>query len=870
MIVPTLFVAAMLIAGVNSPARSGVSVNTHPAVIVDNEGVLRRADTGAEVSYYGTNYTAPFAHAYRALGYLGVDRKEAIKRDVYHFARLGFNGFRLHLWDVELSDAEGNLLENDHLDLLDFLLAELEKRGIDIVLTAQTDFGNGYPERNIDTGAFAYDYDKCEIHENPHAQKAQENYLRQLASHVNPYTGLSYAKDPAIIAMEINNEPCHSGTPGQVTAYINRMVTALKKAGFNKPILYNVSHNPDVTEAYYNADIQGTTYQWYPTGLVAGHERKGNFLPFVDDYAIPWADSMKNYNKLARFVYEFDPGDVLTSNLYPAIAREFREKGFQWVTQFAYDPTDMARFNTEYQTHFLNLAYTPAKAISMLIASQVMQEVPRGADYGKYPDNKNFGHTSLYESQGGISLYNSPSDYYHTGDIDVEPVYIDSLAKVAGVGNSPVVTYPGTGAYFLDRLDERHWRLEVMPDVVITEDPFAKPSLNREVARIIYAEHPMTIALPSLADDFSYVGINEGNSREGKAMDATMRVYPGVYLLSDDTPETDKWSGVTPFGAESASAPLGNMLLGEFVAPAPSEGALGLRALPTATHLPAGSPLAVSARVAAPAGVDSVTVYPGDVNFWRTDNKLYPMQQVSGKPYEWNVEIMSPRYSGDYTYRITAWSNGEALTFPGAIPGTPLDWDFPDDTPYYSVTLYNEGEPVLLMGAGMEGRIESGSVPDGEGAWLREKKADFNGPGTISVDFTPGKEDVRAVVRSYIADTPLAGDTLELILDGMPAGVRTIEVGLVGSDGVSHTEELPVESLVACADGTYRAEIPVSRLKVSPTWLLPAAYPAFMNRSFDGTDKEAVLTDAESAVITLSGLKKDTPVNFVLRALLIK
>lgn len=369
-----LYLIVLLLSGVFAQPLVCASNRQSYTLQVDKQGVLRRSDTGAEAAYYGTNYTAPFAHAYRALGYLGVDRKEAIRRDVYHLARLGLNAFRLHLWDVELSDERGNLRENDHLDLLDFLIAELERRGIDIVLTAQTDFGNGYPERNIDTGGFAYLFDKCDIHSNPQARKCQENYLRQLASHVNPYTGLSYGADRAIIAMEINNEPCHTSTSKQVTDYINSMVKALRRGGFDKPILYNVTHNPDVTEAYYKANIQGTTFQWYPTGLVNGRKRYGNFLPHVDNYTIPWEETMAGYRGKARFIYEFDPGDLLDANMYPAIVRTLRGKGFQWITQFAYDPTDIARFNTEYQTHFLNLAYTPSKALSMLIAAEATTE----------------------------------------------------------------------------------------------------------------------------------------------------------------------------------------------------------------------------------------------------------------------------------------------------------------------------------------------------------------------------------------------------------------------------------------------------------------------------------------------------------------
>ncbi|MDE5772972.1 MAG: hypothetical protein K2H86_00765 [Muribaculaceae bacterium] len=150
-------------------------------VYVDDHGIMRRSDTDAEVSYYGTNYTVPFAHAYRALQLVGSDRKAVIDLDVAHMKRLGFNGFRLHLWDAELADSEGNLLRNDHLNLLDYLIFRLEESGIDIVLTAQTNFGNGYPERNIDTGAFTYDFDKCDIHANPKAQAIQERYLTQLA-----------------------------------------------------------------------------------------------------------------------------------------------------------------------------------------------------------------------------------------------------------------------------------------------------------------------------------------------------------------------------------------------------------------------------------------------------------------------------------------------------------------------------------------------------------------------------------------------------------------------------------------------------------------------------------------------------------------
>lgn len=376
-----LFLILFLSMSLTSVANRNAKVSK---IFVDRHGVMRDVETRQEVSYFGVNYTVPFAHAYRALGHLDVDRKKAIERDVYHMWRLGFNAFRIHVWDVEISDAAGNLLHNDHLDLLDYLIAELKKRDIDIVLTTQTNFGNGYPERNIDTGAYSYDYEKCQIHDTEEAIRIQERYIYQFAIHQNPYTGKSYAADPDIIAVEINNEPCHSDEAAAATRYINRMVASARKGGWEKLFFYNVSHNGQIVQGFLDADIQGGTYQWYPVGLVAGFERKGNFLPLVDNYDIPFRNN-RNFNKLAKIIYEYDPADNLYSYLHPAMVRTLRKEGFQWITQFSYDPIDMARFNTEYQTHYLNLAYTPQKALSMMIAAEVARTIPRGADFGVYP-----------------------------------------------------------------------------------------------------------------------------------------------------------------------------------------------------------------------------------------------------------------------------------------------------------------------------------------------------------------------------------------------------------------------------------------------------------------------------------------------------
>lgn len=803
-------------------------------IYVDKNGVMRRSDTKEEVSYYGTNYTLPFAHAYRAIKDLDIDHKEAIDKDVYHLSRLGFNGFRLHLWDVEISDSAGNLLQNDHLDLLDYLISRLEKNGIDIILTAQTNFGNGYPEKNIDTGAFTYDYDKCEIHSNKEAQNIQANYLEQLAAHVNTYTGKSYADDNAIIAMEINNEPCHKAPAKEVTDYINKMVKALKKGGFNKPILYNVSHNEDVTEAYYNADIQGTTFQWYPTGLVAGHQRKGNFLPYVQDYNIPWKDSMKNYDKLARVVYEFDPGDVLYSYLYPAIARTFRKEGFQWITQFAYDPIDIAQYNTEYQTHFLNLAYTPSKALSMLIAGEVARNIPRNADFGPFPTDTAFGDFKV-SAQKDFSLYNSPEKYYYSNTVDESPKDSSTLKYIAGTGSSPIISYDGTGAYFLDMIEPGLWRLEVMPDVVIISDPFRKPSLYKEIAKIYYSDRQMTISLPQLGNKFFYQAINDRNSKNGESTNGTISVYPGTYLLSQNKVEIEKLINSPGFKENP---------LRTFVAPQPS--ALNSTVVHNPTHYinPDGD-LEINATIMSFDTPKEVMIYPSYVSFWNDKNTLIPMVKTEGNNYYAKAAAKDLGWDRTFNYNIVVKEEDDwYYTWPGNIDGNPLDWDFIDHQ-YYSSKKLSENSPVVLMAPKVEDEnLEVAMIPE---AWNFRLIPELNSPVGIDSYFlssNPDKEG-KIVVRRYIDDelsgAPFLNNKETIVVKTSPAAATDgATIALVGKNGATYATPIIAEYMsgipVKLSEGNSNGieyHIPISALKQVPTNIIPAPYPSFLKREIE-------------------------------------
>ena len=416
----------------------------HTPTYVDRSGVLRWTGTQKEVSLFGVNYTLPFAHAFRAHGYLGVDYKKAIDADVYHFARMGLDAYRCHIWDSEIPDSIGNIISTPQLDALDYLLFSLQKRGIKSVLTPLKFGSNGYPEHNTPTPGFSDIYGKDACLNNPHTWSFQERYLIQFLEHVNPYTGISYMDDPEIIAIEINNEPGHKNAE-LTKSYLETMIGAIKSTGCRKPIFYNMSHNFHVSDQLLKADLQGGTFQWYPSGLVANHEQKGNFLPNINSYPISFSDH-KQFKAKARMVYEFDPADLGRSYTYPVMARSFRESGFQFATQFAYDPMYMAYANTEYQTHFMNLAYAPQKGLSLMIASEVFHQLPMYENSGKYPGNMQFGDFRVSYLEDLAELV-SEKQFIYTNTTASAPPVNKELEQIAGYGNSPIVRYQGTGAY---------------------------------------------------------------------------------------------------------------------------------------------------------------------------------------------------------------------------------------------------------------------------------------------------------------------------------------------------------------------------------------------------------------------------------------
>ena len=789
-------------------------------VYVDKNGLMRWGKTKQEVQGFGVNYTAPFAHAFRSAKKLGVDLEKAINDDVYHFARLGFDAYRVHVWDTEISDTIGNLLNNEHLQLFDYMLNKMKERGIKFILTPIAYWGNGWPEPEEKTPGFSRKYGKDACLINEEAIKAQENYLAQFLNHVNPYTKIAYKDDPDIIGFEISNEPHHREAPEKVTAFISTLVKSMRNTGCKKPIFYNISHSIQLVDAYYNAGIDGGTFQWYPTGLGSQHELGGNLLPNVDRYKIPFADDPK-FKKGAKMVYEFDAADVGRSYIYPAMARSFRAAGIQWATHFAYDPTYLAYANTEYNTHYMNLVYAPQKALSLKLASEVFHRVPVYKNFGSYPANTSFDAFHISYEKDLAELV-TEEKFIYTNSTTTSPPAPLRLTEVAGSGNSPVVTYEGTGAYFLDRIEKGVWRLEVMPDAIWVKDPFGRNSLSKTVAVVNWRTWPMRVNLPDLGEGFSIKALNDGNSFLAQVNGKLFDIHPGTYLLVKNgiTPKikgNDRWT---------------NLTLNEFVAPKESVKSAYVLHSPSEEWIE-GSAYTIRATIVSKDEPESVSVNVFGKD-WRP--LVVQMERVSG----YNYEAMIPAEKieeGFMRYYIIIRRDNKYFTFPSGSEGQPSDWDFHDSDPY-EVRVVREGLPFYLFDAARDHN-------DLSRQWIRSSSLiPLADPGRAELStnveklFTVDPENVKGEkVQDYsmryffgakIAPRNL-GKMKKMVFRGRSLNDKPckVQLALVMKDGLAYGGVIDVQM----KPDDY--ELSINDLKKVKLVTLPRPYPTFLSYFFE-------------------------------------
>lgn len=813
---------AVLISAVGAQRPAGSPEAPAPAnraVYLDTQGVIRWRDNRQEVALFGANYVLPTASDYRAAGYLHADRKRMIDEDMAQFARMGWDGLRLTFWgDWEASDSAGNLIANDHLDLQDYLIARARERGIYMLFSPIQLYGSNWPDALQDTTdpGFGRHFGKGRMGTDPAAIAAQVNYLRQILDHVNRYTGVALKDEPAILFIELVNEPWHHPEDLQGSIrYINALTDAVRSTGCKKVIFYNVSQDFRIGEAIRRSRAQGVTFGWYPTGLNSGHELEGNYLRTVDAYP----DLLRpELAQMPRIVYEFDSPDLRTGYLYPAMARTFRAVGAQFVAMFAYDMLETASRNLGWQTHYLNLVYTPRKAVSAIIAAEAMRRLPRLRSYGDYPGNSRFGdfHVSYEDNLGELVAADA---FLYAGSTQSTPPDPAALTRIAGYGSSPVVTYGGEGIYFLDKVRPGVWHLEVYPDAVPVRDPFEPPNPDKIVTRAISRAWPMSLALPDLGTSFTVQPITAGNRESEQAAAGRFTVTPGVYVLS----------AAGPVDVASLPAYVGAVGFTEYHAPPPDSLPPEVLSLAAPEYL-AGWDAEINARIVDATPPDSATLFirPVAGGFYRG----FAMRPAGGYVYAASVPAATLR-EGPHEFVIALFRGASAMTFPGGLPLKPTDWDYYGRASW-KLDVGSPQTPLLLFDperdaarlaftrigdAGRRGLFRLGlSEATGQPVFHLELPVDTSG-------WTPADYTASLVIKDRIRarrETVAGADGLRLRLRGLGPH-QILHVTLMEDDGTSWSVGVPVDSTWS------ELSLPLTALSIGRSVLLPEGFPGEWN-----------------------------------------
>jgi len=223
-------------------------------------------------------------------------------------SQMGVNMTRHHHMDAPWTNRNifGNKantlsLDTESLDRFDYLVAQLQKRGIyqyfDMIVHRKALAADGVKDPdNVPNGY------KVEGEFDPQLIGLEQDFIRQLLTHKNPYTGKTYAEDPAVCLMEVMNEDSlfyRDGNTGEAgipsPSYRQEFNT------FFNQWLVNHYKNRKTLEAHW-APVTGEP----GAGLLPGEDPKKGTVAVIESWRNDDRKAFSRARQLDNFLFYYD------------------------------------------------------------------------------------------------------------------------------------------------------------------------------------------------------------------------------------------------------------------------------------------------------------------------------------------------------------------------------------------------------------------------------------------------------------------------------------------------------------------------------------------------------------------------------------
>lgn len=160
--------------------------------------------------------------------------------------RLGYNTVRFHHFEnglIDFKSPDSPRIRPERKDKLDYIFAEMKKHGMYLTIDLYASRtlrpeDNIEEHKNLKFRRFDHEMKRL-LPVSPSAMENWKKFARELLTSVNPYTGLSWAEDPALFSVNLVNEnplvQIWDTLPQLTPLYFEKYVEFLKNKGMDTP-----------------------------------------------------------------------------------------------------------------------------------------------------------------------------------------------------------------------------------------------------------------------------------------------------------------------------------------------------------------------------------------------------------------------------------------------------------------------------------------------------------------------------------------------------------------------------------------------------------------------------------------------------------